>query len=146
MKKVYGDIEYIKSIFYSLLDFTHIKTILSLISIIISWIFEGNVTVLYSVYLLLTIDTITGIAKAIKFEGLESARFSRILWKSVVYFMMIVIGRVTDKHLPLHLLAPVMDTFVVATEALSVLENISELGFPVPTSVIKQLKVYRDRK
>jgi phage-related holin len=39
-----------------------------------------------------------------------------------------------------------MDSFLVLTEAISILENISKLGFPVPTTLVKLLKTYYDKK
>lgn len=145
MNKVYADIDAAKQIFSKIFEALPIKAFFALIAVPFSWIFQQETSILISVYTLLALDTFTGIACAIKNEGLESSKLSRILWKCLIYFIMLVVGRIVDKHLPIAMAAPIMDAFIVATEGLSILENISTLGFPVPTAIISLLKKYRDK-
>lgn len=145
VNKIGGDIEAAKSIFSKVFDGLPFKAVFASFMVPISWVFQQETTILISVYTLLALDTLTGIMCAIKGEGLESSKLSRILWKCLIYFIMLVVGRIVDKHLPIGMAAPIMDAFIVATEGLSILENISLLGFPVPTSIVKMLKKYRDK-
>lgn len=133
-------------IFSKIFSAAHIKAVVATCGLALSWVFEGESQVLISVYLLLIIDTITGLAYAGKTKQISSRGFYRVAIKCMVYFVMIVVSRIVDKHVPIAFAAPIMDSFLVMTEALSILENLSKCGFPVPTKLVKLLQIYWDKK
>jgi toxin secretion/phage lysis holin len=123
-----------------------LKAFLSMLMVFFSWVFQNNFEILGIVYLLILIDTITGVWYAIKAKEISSRGFYRVAIKCLVYFMMIIVSRLVDKTTPIIYASTLMDSFLVLTEAISILENISKLGFPVPTTLVKLLKTYYDKK
>lgn len=140
------DISMIGSVFQKLGEFFHIKVILAAIMVGLGWVFQNDYQVLISVYVLIAFDTITGIWYAARQKDLSSRGFYRVTVKCLVYFLMIIVGRIVDKHAPINFAATIMEGFLVGTEAFSILENVSKLGFPVPTKLLKLLKIYYDKK
>lgn len=84
---------------------------------------------------LMFLDTITGFAAAFSTgQPISSGKLSRILVKFIAYGSAIIVAAVTTRHMPgldsAH--APVVTAvlaIVIATEALSILENIGKMGF-----------------
>lgn len=148
MRQHQSHLEYdtLKSLIVKIGELFHIKAIIAFFGLMMSYIFNGNTEILITIYILIGIDTLTGIAYACKKKRLHSRGFYRVTVKCLVYFLMIVVGRLVDKHAPIHFAAPIMDSFLCCTEAFSVLENIGRLGFPVPTKLMKLLKVYYDKE
>jgi len=139
------DVELIKNVCNKIVTLFPIKIILASFTVFGSWIFDGEVEILYTLYSLIMIDTLTGVWVASRKNILSSRGFYRVAVKTFIYFLMIVVGRLVDKHTLIPLAAPMMDTFLVSTEGFSILENVSELGFPVPQKLIKMFKIYYDK-
>ena len=95
---------------------------------------------------LMFLDTITGFVAAFSSgQPITSAKLSRILVKIVAYGASIIVAAVTTRHMPgldsAH--APVVTAvlaIVIATEALSILENIGKMGFKRLTWLSKLLE------
>lgn len=135
----------LKEIIYKLLDHWHLKAVFAYLALLISWTFNGQVEVIFVVTSLLLIDVITGTMVAFKTHTFSSRGFFRSPVKFLVYFLMLIVSRLADKSLPVQVLSPVMDSFIVVTEAISILENIYKLGFPVPHILVKRLKAYYEK-
>lgn len=138
-----------KSILTKLFSQIEIKLILAQIFMFLSWSFDGKVQIIYTVYSLIAIDTVTGLWAVIKLEGLSgvsSRKFFRAPAKFTVYLVFLYVSRMVDRGLPLNLAAPIMDAFLVTTEAVSILENFAKLGYPVPTFLITKLKEIYQKK
>jgi len=146
IQRTHVDTKTLGDVFSSLFQNLEWKVIGSFFGIILSWIFEGDHTILISIYSLILVDTFTGVWLAAKNKELSSRGFYRTVVKCFVYFIMIAVGRVVDKHTPIAFAAPIMDSFLVMTEAFSIFENFSKLNFPVPTKLLKLLKIYYDKK
>lgn len=146
MHKTHFDMAIVEDLLKNIINFFPIKAILSLIGLSLSWIFNGDVEILKTIYILIGIDTFLGIWYAGKCRELSSRGFYRVAVKCTIYFLMIIVGRLVDKHAPIGFAAPIMDSFLVGTEAFSILENISKLGFPVPQKLIKLMKVSYEKK
>lgn len=108
-----------------------------------TWIFE-NPNILIAVYVLIIFDTITGLIKAIQKREVSSSSFFRVLVKCLIYFVLIITGRLVDKVVPVGFASSIIESFLVVTEALSIIENLNHLGFPVPTQLVKILKQISD--
>lgn len=145
-KNPHFDIEALKHILFQLVENFHIKGLFSLIFLILSWIFEGKVEILAIIYILIFIDTFTGLQVAMRQKVVSSNKFYRVVTKCAAYFTMMMVSRLVDKTIPLPFAAPIMDSFLVTTEAFSILENFDKLGFPVPTILVNKLKSYYEKK
>jgi len=123
----------------------YIKILFSHFALLLSWSFNGENQILLSVGSLIFLDTLTAIIAVVKLEGwagYRSRAFSRSMSKVFRYLIFMYVARMVDKSLPIHIFAPIMDTFIVTTEASSILENFAKMGYTVPTSIVKKLKEY----
>lgn len=86
---------------------------------------------------LMFLDTITGFVAAFATgQPITSAKFSRILVKIVAYGSSIIVAAVVTRHLPGLVAAhstvvTAVIAIVLATEAVSILENIGKMGFKI---------------
>jgi len=140
------NIQSISDIFTKIFNLFHLKMIFAFFMICFSWIFEGDYQILISLYALVLIDTITGVWYTAKQQNITSRGFFKAARKSFVYFLLIIVARIVDKHTPIDVASSIMQAFLIGTEAFSILENINKLGFPVPTKLVKLLKIYYDKK
>lgn len=154
------EITQLKHIFEKLGDFFHMKLLFSYIFIFFSWVINGSYEIVLTIFVLLVVDTITGTAIALSnkvlkkkglYKGPESAVFSsRGLYrgplKLCVYAIFILVSRLVDKHIPFPFVSPMIDAFVVCTEAYSIFENFAKIGFAAPTTVIEKLKSFTSTK
>lgn len=120
-----------------------LKSFLSFLGCSYTWIFD-NPNILIAVYILIIFDTITGLFKAIKRKEVSSSSFFRVLIKCLVYFVLIITGRLVDKIVPVNFASSIIESFLVVTEALSVIENLNHLGFPVPIQLVNILKHFSE--
>jgi len=135
-----------REILSKLLQYPYVKVIIAEVFIFLSWTFDGGTHILAVVYTLILIDTVTGIIIAAKNKEISSKGFFRSPKKCLVYFTMLIVSRLVDKSLPLKIASPIMDAFLVTTEAVSILENLSKLGYPVPTFLVNKLKTFYEQK
>lgn len=138
----------IKHICLNVISFSWLKTIISFIGIGFAWVFDdtrGHVPALI-VMILITLDSISGMACAIKSgEGLSSRKSKRIAWKLIVYGLAMLTGRLVDKVLPTPMFAVVIETFLALTEAQSIIENLGCAGMPIPSKLMKLFSVLKDK-
>ena len=135
-------IESFKQILTKLSENAAIKLIMSLAGTSWVFIFGDNVHFVYVILLLILIDTSTGVWKAAKARIVSSKGFFKFTAKVLVYLMLLATAALIDKSLPVHFSLTLMGSFLAITEAISILENIAILGFPVPTKLVKVLKDY----
>lgn len=154
MKNSHLDIAQLQHVFEKMGEFFHLKIFFGLLFTFLSWSFDGSVEILITIFTLLIIDTATGTGLAIYnkylnkkglFKGDPKDIFSsrgiyRGPMKLVAYALMVLVSRLVDKHIPVKIFSPMMDTFLVSTEAYSILENFAKMGFSVPTAAINKLK------
>lgn len=111
--------------------------------------FFGNLytEALIGIMMLIIIDTIFAISAAfIEGQPITSRHFSRVLYKSIVYFMAISAGYFADLTIPFNLIQATMVAFVGATEFISILENMGRMGYETPKKLLNQLKDFKSQK
>lgn len=133
-----------ENVFSNIFSNMGLKVSLSLASVVGEWAFGKHQEALVVVFLLIVMDTFTGVVKAARRNMVSSRDFFRCATKVMVYFVLMMTASMVDKSLPISMGIPVMYTFLAATEAISILENVGEAGFPVPQALIRILKVMRD--
>lgn len=145
----YTNLDSVKKIFQKLIDNIHLKIIFANIAILLSWMFDGEMQVLRTVFSLVLIDVVTGVWAILKVQGwseFKSREFVVGPIRFFVYIILMFVARSVDKSFPLHWAAPIMDTFIVCTEAKSILENFGKLGYPVPLIMVEKLKGFIQKK
>lgn len=139
----------LKFILFKISDFFYLKTFVASVFVALSWAFNGKTEILIVIYSLVVIDTITALWAVLKnqgWRGLSSRKSFRGAEKFIVYLVFLYVTRMIDKTLPLTLASPVMDAFLVVTEAVSILENFNKLGYPAPVLLINRLKAIIEKK
>src|SRR5690625_2302737 len=101
----------------------------------------GEVRVLDLLVLLMALDILTGIFKAIKNENLWSRKSLFGYARKIMILVVIILANVVDQILGLNgavTYATVL--FYIANEGLSILENLAHTGVVVPANIAKKLK------
>ncbi|MEK3909627.1 phage holin family protein [Oceanobacillus sp. FSL W7-1309] len=101
----------------------------------------GDVKFLHLLLLLMLLDIITGIFKAIKNENLWSRKSLFGYARKILVLVVIILANVIDQILGLQgavTYATVL--FYIANEGLSIIENLAHVGVLVPTNLAKKLK------
>ena len=152
----YLNIENCKNIFGTVFDSSFQKIIFTLSYCSFTYLYSDGKELL-AVFVLLFIDLITGIMKAVKLKKWSgSAGIRRTAEKFFVYLLMMGTANIVDKEfvdiygaatelfgfsVPHKSALLTMNLFLVSTEAVSILENISALGWPVPLKLLKFLRM-----
>lgn len=85
---------------------------------------------------LILVDIVTGIAKATKSHNVRSAIFRNGGYKKFLIVLIIVLCWSIDKvYFSSDVLYTASCTYYLANEMVSIIENLSELGVPVPQKV-----------
>lgn len=108
-------------------------------------IYAGDMNMIYGLLLLMLLDIITGLFKAIKNKNLRSKTSMYGFFKKILVLFIIVLANVLDNVLKLNgglVLATMI--FYIVNEGLSILENCSQLGILVPPIIYDKLKVMQD--
>lgn len=101
----------------------------------------GDVKFLHLLLLLMLLDIITGVAKAIKNENLWSRKSLFGYARKVLILVVIILANVIDQILGLQgAVAYATVLFYIANEGLSILENLAQVGVLVPTSIAEKLQ------
>src|SRR5690625_1849149 len=101
----------------------------------------GDVKFLHLLLLLMLLDIITGVAKAIKNENLWSRKSLFGYARKVLILVVIILANVVDQILGLQgAVAYATVLFYIANEGLSILENLAKVGVLVPTSLAEKLR------
>lgn len=125
--------EYFQKIF----DMWQIKLIIGAVLAAFSP-FKGILWILLSFIIL---DTITGCCNAIKTRKFSSKRFQKAVKKIITYSTTVIVVRLLEIAI-----APIIETtmltqcivsFLILTEAISILENLTLCGLPLPPGILR---------
>lgn len=112
---------------------------------IASYLWGGWSKALETLLVFVFVDYITGIiAAAIHGKLSSKVGFLGILSK-VCMFLVVAVAHFVDQSLgDGHMFRDAAITFYLANEALSVIENIGQMGLPIPESIQKAVRVLRE--
>ncbi|MER2121877.1 MAG: phage holin family protein [Solibacillus sp.] len=107
----------------------------------------GGVKFLHLLLLLMGLDIITGIFKALKNGNLWSRKSLFGYARKILVLIVIIVANIIDQVLSLGgTLTFATVLFYIANEALSITENMAELGVLVPQNLAEKLKVIESTK
>lgn len=114
----------------------------------IGWFLGGNDGFIYALMVFVVIDYITGIMCAIADKELSSEVGFKGICKKVLIFALVGIGNLLDIYIlgQAGILRNVVIFFYLSNEGVSILENASHLGLPVPEKLKEILKQLHNRK
>lgn len=133
-----------KTILTNIVMHPSIKAFVALLAGVYNWLFGIHTEAIIVLISLVILDTITGMMKAIKcYDGISSKGFFRLCVKFSVYAIMVANCSLLDKALPITFAASTMFSFLSVTEGISIMENLSSMGFPIPSKITKMLYTMR---
>ncbi len=105
----------------------------------------GPVKFLDLLFLLMVIDIATGVFKAIKNQNLWSRKSLFGYARKILIFLVIITANIVDQILGYNgFVAASAVVFYIYNETVSILENLAEVGVPVPKSLADKLKVMNE--
>jgi len=119
------------------LEPSYIKIALALIYSTLSWAFGGFDYIFYALLAFMILDYISGVVVAIKTKKLSSNIGFRGIGKKVMILVMVAVGNLIDIAIigNGHTCRTLVIAFYSANEAISILENASNLGLPLPEKI-----------
>ncbi len=111
----------------------------------IGWFLGGFDGFLYALVAFVIIDYITGLMAAFIEKKLSSSIGSKGIFKKVLIFILVGIGHIIDLHIIKNgsAVRTAVFFFYLSNEVLSIIENATRIGLPVPEQlrvVFKELK------
>lgn len=127
---------------------TLIQMVFSAFGGFIGWFLGGNDGFIYALLAFVVIDYITGIMCAIADKELSSEVGFKGICKKVLIFALVGVGNLLDIYIlgQAGILRNVVIFFYLSNEGVSILENASHLGLPVPEKLKEILKQLHNRK
>ena len=111
-----------------------------------TFIYSGDINLITILLLLMLIDVITGLVKAIKSKNLWSRKSLFGYARKILVFLIITVSNLLDLMMNLNgtlVLATV--TFYILNEVLSITENSAQLGLPLPQKLLDVIQVVQEK-
>lgn len=106
----------------------------------------GDVKFLHLLLLLMGLDIVTGVVKALRNQNLWSRKSLFGYARKLLILVVIILANVIDQILGMNgAITYATVLFYIANEGLSILENMAELGVLVPTDLAEKLKVIENK-
>ena len=106
------------------------------------FVYNGDMNLITILFILMIIDIITGIGKAVKNKNLWSRKSLLGFSRKIFVFLIITVANLLDLFMNLNgalVLATV--TFYILNEVLSITENVGQLGIPLPDKLLEVISV-----
>lgn len=128
------------------IDWFTIKAITWIFWWIIWLITDWHEILILMIFILYFVDLITWVIKAVKNKDFQSAKFFVWATKILAYGIFAFIWVSLDQALHTwSLFLWTVFAFIVLTDAISILENLTELGYKTPVFLVSFLKVYKKK-
>ena len=113
----------------------------------LGWFLGGCDGLLYALIAFAVVDYLTGIMCAIVDKKLSSAVGFKGIFKKVLIFVLVGIANILDVQVIGNgsVLRTAVIFFYISNEGISLLENASHLGLPIPAPIRNVLQQLRDR-
>lgn len=126
---------------------TAIQTAFTALGGFIGWFLGGTDGFLYALIALVVIDYITGVFCAIADKSLSSEVGFKGICRKVLIFVLVGIGNIIDVYVlgDSSVLRTAVIFFYLSNEGVSLLENASRLGLPIPDKLKEVLSQLHDK-
>ena len=107
-----------------------------------TFIYSGDFNLITILCILMVIDIITGLAKAVKNRNLWSRKSLLGFARKILVFLIITVSNLLDLLMNMNgtvVLATV--TFYILNEVLSITENSAQIGIPLPEKLMEVIEV-----
>lgn len=95
--------------------------------------------------ILMILDYITGLIKAIYNKQLSSGIGFKGLLKKVLILVVVAVAVIAEQHLGVPAVREIVIMFFAVNEAISILENAAQMGLPIPEKLKEVLLQLRDK-
>lgn len=110
-------------------------------------LYSGDGMLIRLLVLLMVLDVITGLSKAVVNKNLWSRKSLFGVARKIMVFVIIITSNIVDLILNMSgLLVYGVVLFYIANECLSILENSATLGLPLPDKLLEALEVIKDKE
>lgn len=112
---------------------------------VVTFLFGGWDIALNSLIVLMAVDYATGLMKGYIKKDLSSATSAKGLFKKIIIMLILIMAVALDRMIGTgeHMFRTLVCFFYISNECLSIIENATELGVPVPQQIqdaLEQLK------
>ncbi|MDG0860336.1 phage holin family protein [Staphylococcus equorum] len=112
-----------------------------------TFIYAGDLKLLYFLMILMFLDIGTGIGKSIKNKNLWSRKALFGFSRKIFIFFIVILANIIDQVLGLNGGLVVLTIFFyMANEGLSIVENCAEMGVLIPKEISEKLNVIKSTK
>lgn len=114
----------------------------------LGWFLGGTDGFLYALVVFIIIDYITGIMVAVLEQKVSSEIGFRGIFKKVLIFLMVAMGHIIDFYLIKggSVIRTAIIFFYTSNEGISIIENASKIGLPVPEKLKRVLEEFKKDK
>lgn len=122
-----------------------LQSILGVVGAYLGYFLGGFDGLLHALVIFVIIDYITGVMLAIVKKRLSSEVGARGIFKKVILFLLVGMGHMVDLHIIKEgsAIRTAVLFFYMSNEGLSILENVSLMGLPIPEKLKQILKKLR---
>ena len=123
----------------------NIKKFILLFSGVLGWLLGGFDSLIYALISFVVIDYVTGVLLAIHNKKLSSDIGFKGICKKVLIFTLVSMGNIIDQHILSSgsALRTMLIMFYLSNEGISIIENTTKMGLPLPhklKSILHELK------
>lgn len=107
-----------------------------------NFVYSGDMNLITILFILMIIDIITGLGKAVKNKNLWSRKSLLGFARKIFVFLIITVSNLLDLLMNMNgtvVLATV--TFYILNEVLSITENSAQIGIPLPEKLMEVIEV-----
>lgn len=124
-----------------------LQTLFTALGGAIGYFIGGLDGLMIALIIFVVMDYITGIMCAIVKHKLSSEIGFKGIFKKVVIFSLVGVANILDTHVigTGSMLRSAIIFFYLSNEGVSILENVAELGIPIPKQIIKVLEQLRKK-
>ena len=128
-------------------DFKLIASYMSIIGAVLGWFLGGGTPALYTLIVFMGIDYISGVMLAVVNKDVSSAIGARGIFKKMMIMAFVGMGHLLDAYIigQGQMLQTAIIFFYISNEGISILENTTELGLPIPQK-LKDILVQLNQK
>lgn len=102
--------------------------------------------IIMALLILMVLDYITGVIKGIYNKELSSEIGFKGLLRKVLILVVVAVAVIAEQHMGIPAIREMVIMFFAVNEAISILENASQMGLPIPEKLKDILLQLRDKK
>ncbi len=127
---------------------TLVKTAIAAVGTVATYLWGGWDAVLLALVVLASLDYVSGVVAAWHRRELDSRIGARGIARKVGMFVVVAVASIIDQTggLGEPILRTVAIWWYLANEALSIVENLGEVGVPIPEQIRTALAILRDKQ